>query len=169
MIMFRSHSCSNALDILKKDHREIMSKFRLYEKLVDNDKKQELAADICSSLIIHCTCEEELLYPLAEKVIDEALVYVGEIEHSSIRELVANITNGALVDKERDAMVKVLGEYVHTHIKQEENELFPILKSTSPDMVTIGIAILELKQKMAERFRVLREFEEVDTPAVKMN
>src|SRR5579885_1882815 len=123
--MPRSHSSFNgssnaschALDILTKDHREIVGKFKLYEKLDDNDKKQALIADICNSLTIHCTCEEELLYPLAQQIIDRSQVYVGEIEHGYMRELMDTISENDPDDKERDALVKVLSEYTQAHIK----------------------------------------------------
>jgi len=171
--MPRQQSSSNALDILKKDHREIIAKFRLYEKLDNNDKKQELVADICNSLTIHCTCEEELLYPYAQRIIDKSQVYVGEIEHGYMRELMDTISEGNSDDKERDALVKVLGEYTHAHIKQEENELFPLLKNSVVDLKKVGIAMLELKLKMVDRFRKFSAFEDafdnLDLPTAKMN
>lgn len=167
--MLRSSPSSNALEILKKDHREILSKFRLYEKLVDNDKKQQLAADICNLLIIHCTCEEELLYPLVQHVTDKLTIYVAEIEHSCVMKLVDTITDDGPDDQERDALVKVLSSYTQAHIKQEEAVLFTLLKGSAVDLKKIGIAMLELKLKMVERFRKVSEFEAMDLPTAKMN
>lgn len=167
--MSRLPSSSNALDILKKDHREIVAKFKLYDKLEDNDKKQELAADICNSLSIHCSCEEELLYPLAGQIVDKSPIYVGEIEHGHMRELIDAICEGDSDDQERDALVKVLGEYTQAHIKQEESQLFPMMKNSELDLKTIGIAVLEFKLKMAERYRTVSAFEVLDLPTVKMN
>ena len=167
--MSRFIPSSNALDILKKDHRELVAKFKLYEKIDDNDVKQKLAADICNSLTIHCTCEEEVLYPLAQSVVEKSPIYVGEIEHSYIMELVDTVTESNPDDQERDALMKVLAEYTHAHIKQEESTLFPLLKSTAVDLKRIGITILDLKLKMVERFRKISEFEAMDLPSAKLN
>ena len=169
--MSRLPLSSNALDILKKDHREIISKFKLYERLESNDKKQELAADICNCLTIHCACEEELLYPLAQQFFDKSPIYVGEIEHNHMRELMDSLTENAPDNEERDALMKVLAEYTQAHIKQEETALFPMLSGSMLDLKKIGIAVLELKLKMVERIRKISEFEMMEIPSlsVKMN
>jgi len=169
--MSRLSLSSNALDILKKDHREIVTKFKLYEKLDRNDKKQQLAADICNCLTILCTCEEDLIYPLAQQIVDKSPIQVGEIELNHIRALVEAVRENSTDDAERDALMKVLCEYVHTHIRQEEATLFPLLDSSVLDLKKIGVAVLDLKLKTIERIRKLTEFEVMELPSVsvKMN
>lgn len=149
----------------------MISKFKLYEKLKDSEKKQQLAADICNLLTVHCICEEELLYPMVHQVVDKLTIYVAEIEHSCVMKLVDTIIESSPDDDERDALVKVLSGYTLAHIKQEEAVLFPKLKGATVDLKRVGVAMLELKLKMMERFRTIRQFEmlELDLPVAKMN
>jgi hemerythrin-like domain-containing protein len=85
----------------------------------------DLARQICMELTVHAQIEEEIFYPALRGAIkntdwlDEAAV-----EHQSAKELMAQIEAGTAADM-FDAKVKVLGEYVDHHIKEEKNEIFP--------------------------------------------
>ena len=47
-------------------------------------------------------------------------------------------------DDHYDAKVKVLGEYIRHHVKEEQNEMFPKVRKTSLDLTALG-------QQMAQR------------------
>lgn len=134
---------ADAFALLKADHAEVKQCFKDYEKLAkaqaDDADKQELAARICTLLTVHATVEEEIFYPAAREVIDDAaLVDEADVEHASAKELIAQIESMGPADDHFDARVKVLGEYIDHHVKEEQDELFPRLKKAGLDAAGVG-------------------------------
>jgi len=66
-------------------------------------------------------------------LIDEALV-----EHASAKELIAQIQAMAPEDDLFDARVKVLSEQIEHHVKEEEEEMFPLAKKMKLNLVNLG-------------------------------
>ena len=70
----------DAVALIKQDHRMVEDLFGKFEKARDDERKKELARQICTELTIHAMIEEEILYPScqdrieAEDVLDEAYV-----------------------------------------------------------------------------------------------
>ena len=121
----------DACDLLDADHRNVKKMFKDYEELIDSrgrnaaQSKMDLARQICMELTVHAQIEEEIFYPAVREAIKETdLLDEAEVEHQSAKELMAQIEAGAEADDMFDAKVKVLGEYVDHHIKEEKNELF---------------------------------------------
>ena len=109
----------------------------------DDDEQSSLAERICNMLTVHAQIEEEILYPAAKEALSEdeeeaELVNEAEVEHASAKELIAKIEGMTPDDEAFKATVKVLGEYVKHHVKEEENELFPALKESELDLKEIG-------------------------------
>lgn len=143
----------DAVQLLTADHREVKALFQEYQKLVDHeaddDEKQELAQHICMLLTVHATVEEELVYPVAESAIKEPeLVDEANVEHASAKELIAQIESTDPADQYYDARVKVLGEYIDHHVKEEEGELFPQCRKAKLDLVAMGEKIAERKAEL---------------------
>jgi hemerythrin superfamily protein len=118
----------SALELLEQDHREVEEWFDEYDQLEDkdDDRKVELAEKICLALKVHAQVEEEIFYPKARgatkdtDLIDESLV-----EHATVKHLISEIEAMEVGDELYDAKIRVLGEMVKHHIKEEEAELFP--------------------------------------------
>jgi hemerythrin superfamily protein len=119
-----------ALELLESEHRAVGALFDRYEdeKEEGADSRRGLAERICDMLTEHTRLEEEIFYPWLREnlgaesgdLVDEALV-----EHASAKDLIAQIRGAAQVDETFDARVKVLGEYVRHHVREEEDEIFP--------------------------------------------
>ncbi|MEO8280325.1 MAG: hemerythrin domain-containing protein [Ideonella sp.] len=149
----RAKGPPDAVQLLTADHREVKSLFQEYQKLVDHeaddDEKQELAQQICMMLTVHATVEEEVFYPAAEAAIKEPdLIDEANVEHASAKELIAQIESTDASDKFYDARVKVLGEYIDHHVKEEEGELFPQCRKAKMDLVAMGEQIAQRKAEL---------------------
>jgi hemerythrin superfamily protein len=144
---------TDAVALLTADHEEVKQLFKQYEKLVDaqssDDGKALLAQQICTRLTVHATTEEEILYPAARAALDdEELVDEATVEHASIKELITQILQSSPDDDLYDAKVKVLGEHVDHHVKEEEDELFPKLKEAGLDLDALGGKLSVRKQQL---------------------
>ncbi|MEO6276374.1 hemerythrin domain-containing protein [Roseateles sp.] len=144
----------DAIDLLITDHREVKALFKEYDKLVkaeaDSGEKQAIALQICVMLTAHATAEEELFYPAARDVLgeDEDLVDEADVEHASAKELIAQIEAGTPDDPLYDAKVKVLGEYIDHHVKEEEGEMFPKVRKSDLDLDSLGEEIAARKAEL---------------------
>ena len=143
----------DALQLLMADHKEVKALFAQYQKMVDADEgdeeKEALARQICLMLTVHATTEEEIFYPAVRDALeDEDLLDEAEVEHGSAKELIAQIEAAAPDEPLYDAKVKVLGEYIEHHVKEEEGELFPKVKKAKLDLVELGERITARKEEL---------------------
>ena len=146
----------DAIELLTADHKEVKALFKNYEKLVEDeaesDEKQALALQICAMLTAHATVEEEFFYPAAREVLgeDEDIVEEADVEHASAKELIAQIEAGSPDEPLYDAKVKVLGEYIEHHVKEEEGEMFPKIRKSDLDLEAIGEEMEARKAELLE-------------------
>jgi hemerythrin superfamily protein len=138
-----SDAAQDAITLLTTDHEEVKELFEQYQALVDEDAddedKQSLAEQICTMLTVHATIEEELFYPACREALDDdGLLNEAEVEHQSAKDLIAQIQDSEPSDALYDAQVKVLGEYVDHHVREEEDELFPQVQETDLDLDALG-------------------------------
>jgi len=139
----------SAIDLLEDDHQEVQGYFDEYEELEDDDAKEKLAAKICTALKVHTQIEEELFYPAARKATkDDDLLDEAKVEHDGAKDLIAQIEAMAVGDDLYDAKVKVLGEQIKHHVKEEEEELFPEVKSAKMDVDGLGKKMAARKQEL---------------------
>lgn len=140
----------DAIQLLSNDHREVKALFKAYQQLADADgddeEKEQLAQEICTKLTVHADVEEELFYPAVRDVLpdEEDLVDEAAVEHACARELIVQIEQSAPDEPMYDAKVKVLGEYVDHHAREEEDVLFRKVQASGLDIVGLG-------QDMAQR------------------
>ena len=141
----------NAFDLLEQDHREVEEWFDEYDELEDNDdgRKSGLAEKICLALKVHAQIEEEIFYPQArEATKDNDLLDEAVVEHATVKNLVAEIEEMEVGDDLYDAKVRVLGEMVKQHIKEEEDELFPEVQSAKVDIDALGKELAQRKEEL---------------------
>jgi hemerythrin superfamily protein len=142
----------DAIALLKKDHDEVKAMFKEYEGLGDRAfaSKQKLAEKICLELTKHATAEEEIFYPAVRGASEESedLVDEATVEHASAKDLIAQISTMDPHDDLYDAKVKVLGEYIDHHVKEEEQEMFPKAKKSGLDLAELGEQIQARKDEI---------------------
>ncbi len=140
----------SALELLKQDHREVEEWFDEYNELKeDDDRKRALVEKICLALKVHAQIEEEIFYPQArEATKDNDLIDEAAVEHATVKHLIGEI-EGMEVDEELyDAKIRVLGEMVKHHIKEEEKELFPELVSAKMVLDAVGKELAKRKEEL---------------------
>ena len=143
----------DAIKLLTSDHREVKALFQQYQALVDHDaeddEKQAIAQQICMMLTVHAQIEEEIFYPAAQDAIKEPdLVDEATVEHTSAKDLIAQIESSEPSDELFDAKVKVLGEYIDHHVKEEEREMFPQVRKAKLDLDALGAQLQERKSAL---------------------
>ena len=150
-----SHDAAqDALALLMAEHREVKALFQRYQKLADaggrGDERMLLASQICVALALHTQVEEEILYPAARSVLtrDEGIVDEAYVEHAGAKTLIAQLKTMTSDQPLFDAKVKVLGEYIAHHVKEEENEFFPKRRKTSLDLAAMGEQIAARKHQL---------------------
>ncbi|PUE07289.1 hypothetical protein B9Z51_14335 [Limnohabitans sp. T6-5] len=150
----RSPPNQGVLTLLKEDHREVKKLFTAYQRLVDLEastaQRRIAVQQICTLLTVHATVEEELFYPALRTGSEDAkdLLDEAEVEHASVKDLVTQLQDMDPTDFLYNAKVKVLGEYVNHHVKEEESELFPKAKKTELDLDELGIQVKNRKEEL---------------------
>jgi hypothetical protein len=142
----------NALTLLRQDHTEVSEMFEKFEKRKDkmnSAQKQALAEEICTALTIHAQIEEEIFYPTVRPEIDDDdLMDEADVEHQSLKELIAKIEAEGPEGEYFDAHVIVLGEYVKHHVKEEHNEMFKKVRATDIDLKELGARLQQRKTEL---------------------
>ena len=150
----------HACDLLDAEHRMVKKMFKEYEELTGSrarsaaQKKLDLARTICNELTIHAQIEEEIFYPaLRQALKDTDLIAEAEVEHQSAKDLIAQIEAADAPDEMFDAKVKVLGEYIDHHVKEERNQIFPKARAAR------GLDLVAMRQDLQARKEALMGME----------
>ena len=148
----------DACTLLDADHKAVKKMFKTYDELAQSkargvaQKKLDLAREICQELTVHATIEEEIFYPaLREALKDTDLLAEAEVEHASAKDLIAQIEASEEADEMFDAKVKVLGEYIDHHVKEERNEIFPKARAAR------GLDLVAMREQLLARKEALME------------
>jgi hemerythrin superfamily protein len=140
----------DAITLLKADHREVERWFGEFERTKSDERKGELAEQICQALRAHTTIEEELFYPAFLEATDETDIHhEAEIEHEGAKHLIEEIESAGPEDDHFEARVTVLQEMIRHHVNEEEKRggMFSKAQSSSMDLQELG---RELKERKLE-------------------
>ena len=144
-------SRSDAISLLKADHRQVEAWFSDFEKAKGGARKQQLASKICAALTTHTIIEEEIFYPaFLEATEDRDVHHEAVVEHSGAKKLIAEIEAMAPGDDYFDAKVSVLSEMIKHHVKEEEKPggMFAEAKKSDMDLNELGSQLLARKRKL---------------------
>jgi hypothetical protein len=131
---------TDAIAVLKADHRQVEKWFEQFESSRSDDKKQTLARDICQALTVHASIEEEIFYPAFLEVTEEEDIHhEAEVEHDGAKKLIAQIEGSGPQDEYFDAKVKVLSEMIKHHVKEEEKRDGMFAKAGQSEMDLEGL------------------------------
>jgi hypothetical protein len=147
----------NAIDLLKRQHKDVRGMFKKLEKSENARERRQLMDQVRLALEAHTTIEEEIFYPAvreletkkAEEMVNEAF------EEHHVVKLVLRELPEVDPDHERfEAKMTVLSELVEHHVEEEEKEMFKAAKRLGEDELE------ELGTRMEERFLAVTGKEE---------
>jgi hypothetical protein len=142
---------TDAIALLKQEHREVLDAFEQFEKARDDGRKAALAKQICTDLTIHAMLEEEIFYPAFRGKIDDDLLDEAYVEHDGAKLLIAEIDAAGPEADYFDAKVKVLGEMIEHHIEEEEKPgegIFYEVRQTDVDLVEMRDQMMARKEEL---------------------
>jgi hemerythrin superfamily protein len=139
----------NAIDLLKKQHKEVKALFKKIEKTENGRQRRQLMDQVVTALEGHAAIEEEMFYPAvreldtkkAEEMVDEAYE-----EHHVVKLVLRELPEVDPDDERFEAKMTVLSELVEHHADEEEKEMFKTAKKLGKEQLD------ELGMRMEERF-----------------
>jgi hypothetical protein len=139
-----------AVKLLKQDHREVEGWFDEYEQLDADKEKLELFRKIALALKVHTQIEEEIFYPEERGEVEDDLLDEAYVEHQGAKRLIAEIEAMQPSDEYYDAKVRVLGEYIKHHVKEEEQPggVFAQAKRGDEDLDAMGERLKARKEEL---------------------
>jgi hemerythrin-like domain-containing protein len=125
----RSSMSTDAIVMLKNDHKEILRAFRDFENAGEGALKTrgKLVDKIIELLTVHTHIENEVMYPRVRQLVPELEDDVLESyeEHHVADVLVMELSAMKPGDERFTAKATVLIENVRHHIEEEETDWFP--------------------------------------------
>ena len=140
---------TDAIVLLKDEHREIRKSFRAFEKAGDNAHatKGRLVDRIIEQLTVHTYLESEIMYPRVRDLLPalEDDILESYEEHHVADVLVLELSTMKPEDERFTAKTTVLIENVEHHMEEEEEEWFPKVRD--------GLGRKQLQELGAEMIR----------------
>src|SRR5690606_35104626 len=145
----RSKNGTDAIDLLKRQHREAEELFEKLEAAKSDTQKERIFAKLADELAAHTKIEEEIFYPTAFAEGTEDQLREAVEEHLVAKRLLADLMKMKASDPQFMSKVAVLKEVVLHHVKEEEGELFgKVRKECGDDLAWLG-------ERMQQRYRQL--------------
>jgi hemerythrin superfamily protein len=143
---------TDAIVLLKEDHKEVRRLFREFESAGENATatKDRLAKKILEELTVHTYIENEVMYPEVRKLLPDVEDDVLESyeEHHVADVLCMELAAMSPDDERFEAKMSVLMENVKHHMEEEEEEWFPKVREGlgRNQLQEIGAKMAELKK-----------------------
>ncbi|MEV0181737.1 hemerythrin domain-containing protein [Streptomyces sp. NPDC050625] len=121
----------NVIEELKTDHREVEEIFGRIEAMPDGAKQlRDLIDEVTIELVRHSVAEEQYLYPAVRKYVDggDHLADTELADHGRVEKILKQLERTDTDDPQMSPLLHQLMEEVSTHVRDEENNLFPRLR-----------------------------------------
>jgi len=147
---------TDALVVLKNDHREVEKLFKQFEKKnTTTANKGKIVESVIELLTVHTYIENEILYPEVRDLVPDLEDHILESyeEHHVADVLVMELAQMKAGDERFEAKFKVLMENVRHHVKEEEDEWFPQVREalSRTQLQEMGQRLLEAKETAPRR------------------
>jgi hemerythrin superfamily protein len=143
-------SVNDALELLTRDHTIVKQLFEGFRAAAPQ-QLDPLARRICKMLRVHTQIEEEIFYPIARRALgDDNLIDHAEREHADAKRSILRIESMTSDNPEFKSAVELLASQVTEHVEEEEGQMFPRLRASGMDLVTLGIALAERRDTLLD-------------------
>jgi hemerythrin-like domain-containing protein len=148
---------TDAIVLLKEDHKEIRRLFREFEKAGEQavKSKGKIVDRILEALTVHTYLENECMYPRVRELLPDLEDDVLESyeEHHVADVLCMELAAMDPEDERFDAKTTVLMESVSHHMDEEEQDWFPQVRKglSRKQLQEIGATMIELREKAPRR------------------
>ena len=119
---------TDAIALLKTDHRKVKNLFARYESAGSFRTKHLIAAQVFTELDLHAQLEENVFYPAYEARTGKhgtQLVADSRLAHAHVRELMIELQGIDLDEAAFEEKFHELMGIVREHVAEEENVMFP--------------------------------------------
>jgi hemerythrin superfamily protein len=140
----------NAIELLKRQHREVEALFRQLEKARSAGPRRKIFEGVADALAIHATIEERHFYPSVRTKATQEILLESLEEHLAIKRVLADLLETDVSDRTFEAKIKVLEDEVEHHVEEEEGDLFPKVARVfdEDDLELIGAAMEQTQQEL---------------------
>jgi hemerythrin superfamily protein len=146
---------TDAIVLLKQDHKEIRRLFREFEQASGPARKGKIVENILEALTVHTYIENECMYPEVRKLLPDLEDHVLESyeEHHVADVLCMELATLSPDDERFEAKTTVLIESVTHHVEEEETDWFPKVRAGlgRKQLQELGERMLELKKTAPRR------------------
>ena len=118
---------ADVIELLEHDHREVEEMFAEFEQTTDPKEKEALRDKVVIELVRHSEAEEQAVYPMIRKVIDNGdQIVENEIdEHSKAERIMKELDRMKADDPQFGVLMQQLMAAIKEHVQEEENDVFP--------------------------------------------
>lgn len=141
---------ADALGLLQRDHLLLAELFREFS-VAAKQQLDPLARRICKLVRIHMQIKEEIFYPATRRALpDEAvLAQIEQQEGNAKRSIMLIESLSSDADAFTAAVTTLAGE-INSNAAQIERDLFPPLRSSSLDLLSIGLLLIERRDTLMD-------------------
>ena len=144
---------TDALELLKDQHDEVLALFDRIDEAADDDEKLELFTELADKLAAHSAIEAKDVYPsvLSDETCD--LLLESTEEHLAAKRTLADLLDMSPDDDHWEAKLTVLEEQIRHHAKdEEEGELFPKVRGafSVDELAAIGNDLIAMFEDLLE-------------------
>ena len=144
----------DAITLLREDHKLLRALSQQLADTVENEisRRKGLLRRLETELKAHTTIEEEIFYPAyldaSDDVEDARKVAEGIEEHRACdKKVIPDMHKADPGSIAWSGEAKVLKDYIHHHLKEEEEEMFPRVKKLIPAEALEGLGEKMLARK----------------------
>jgi hemerythrin superfamily protein len=128
----------NPVQALLRDHDLVRKLADKYLNSHSMEVKKQAATQFLQALHTHTRVEESVFYPGVRKI-DPNLIAHFEEEHLNADDMLATLEGMRMDEPRAEPLMRDLISSVLSHIREEEEDLFPKLQQANLDMTSIGL------------------------------
>lgn len=145
---------SDVIEILSHDHREVEQMFAELDSLrgagdeQSSSRRKDVAEQVVIELVRHAVAEEAVVYPKVKEKVSEAEAEHAKQEHAEAEATMKRLEKLNPQDPGFEAELQTLMTEIREHVAEEENEMFPHMRSifSQQELVSMGGQVEAVKK-----------------------